>query len=290
MSNEPPFVFDPGRQTDKLRVSLPLREKAVRNGRRSKLNPDNWVSAHALGVGYSELVDAVDWLFRFACITRQTALDEEVGFLRAQLDVIGTNIEPEPENETSYVNVPRFYLAAAALHWASGDSLPAPLVDAAAHARDQWRTRQGGVQAAVDAVPRNGGWERLLAIHFVADFLIHAIRGDWSWITGMHERAFTYLDAMEAPSVPGLLIRFCVLLAHCCRNETAGDGRSDAARQALNRCVRSWADAIIKGEPWDASMTFLVLAVLAFERAVNGAEPSMPDVVRALVGPAFDKG
>ena len=290
MGSEAPFVFDAGRQTDKLRVSLPLREKAVRNGRRSKLNPDNWVSTDALGVGYSELVDAVDWLFRFACITRQTALDEEVGFLRAQLDVIGTNIEPEPENETSYVNVPRFYLAAAALHWASGESLPVPLVDAATHARDQWRTRQGGVQAAVDAVPRNGGWERLLAIHFVADFLIYAIRGDWSWITGMHERAFTYLDAMEAPSVPGLLIRFCGLLADCYRSDAAGEACPDAARQALNRCVRSWADAIIKGEPWDASMTFLVLAVLAFERAVNGAEPSMPDVVRALVGPAFDKG
>lgn len=239
------------------------------------------------GVGYSELVDAVDWLFRFACITRQTFLDEEVGFLRAQLDVIGTDVEPNPENETSYINVPRFYLAAAALHWASGESLPMPMVDAAAHTRDQWRTRQGGVQAAVDAVPRNGGWERLLAMHFVADFLINAVRGDWSWITGIHERAFTYLDAMEAPSVPGLLIRFCVLLADFGRSESRADGDSDAARQALNRCVRSWADATINGEPWDTSMTFLVLAVLAFERVVNGAEPSLPAVFRAVLGPAF---
>lgn len=284
------FVFDPGRQTAKLRASLLLRQKAVLNGRRSKLSPENWTSAHELGAGYSELVDAVDWLFRFACILRETRLDEEVRFLQAQLDIVGTRIEPDPANETSYINVPRFYLAAAALQWAGGQALPAPLVDAAARARDEWCTRQGGVQAAIDSVPRHGGWERLLAMHFLADFLIHALRGDWSWIIDMHERAFTYLDAMDAPSAPGLLVRFCVLLAGCGQSAVPQNADSDAARQALNRCVRSWADAVIKGEPWDVSLTFLILAILAFERAVNGAEPSMPAVIRAVLGPAFDEG
>lgn len=287
MRSERAFVFDPGRQAAKLRAALPLRQKAVLNGRRSKLNPENWASAHALGAGYSELVDAVDWLFRFALITRETRLDEEVGFLQAQLAVVGTSVQPDPANETSYVNVPRFYLAAAALRWAGGQQLPAPLLDAAAGARDEWRARQGGIQAALDSVPRHGGWERLLAMHFVVDFLIHALRGDWSWIADVHRRAFTYLDAMEAPSASGLLIRFCVLLSDFARCESPADGDSDAARQALNGCVRSWADAIIKGEPWDASVTFLVLAVLAFERAVNGTEASLPAVVRAVLGPAF---
>lgn len=276
------FVFDPGWQAAKLRAALPLRQRAALNGHRSKLNPENWASAHALGAGYSELVDAVDWLFRFALITRQTGLDEEVRFLQTQLGVVGTSIEPDPANETSYVNVPRFYLAAAALRWAGGQKLPAPLLDAAARARDEWRTRQGGIQAALDSVPLHGGWERLLAMQFVVDFLIHALRGDWSWIADVHRRAFTYLDAMEAPSASGLFIRFCVLLADCGRSESRAYGDSDAARQALNGCVRSWADATIKGEPWDASMTFLVLAVLAFERTVNGTEPSLPAVVRAV--------
>lgn len=283
MGSEVSFVYDPGKRAAALRQALPLRLRAATNGLRSHLDPEAWRGAHESGLGYSEMVFAADALLRYAYMARSADLRDAAAFLAGQLPICGEQNEAGPANETSFITVPAFHRAAAAVRWAHEGVLPLEPLRTAARIRDDGRTRRGGLQAVIDAVPHSGGWQRSLALSFSADFVTRAALGDWDWIDDVAQRGFLYLDALKAPSADGLLIVFCRCLVACVRSERAARDVGDA-RAALNRCAASWADSVIAGQPWDASAVLLFFCVYAFEQFVNDRVPSVQEVTGALLG------
>ena len=283
MGSEVSFAYDPGKRAAALREALPLRLRAATNGLRSHLDPEAWRAAHASRLGYSEMVFAADALLRYAYMAHAADLREAAAFLASQVSLCGEQNEADPANETSFITVPAFHRAAAAVRWAHEGVLPLEPLKTAARIRDDGRTRRGGLQTVIDDVPHSGGWQRSLALSFSADFVTRAVLGDWDWIDDVAQRGFLYLDALKAPSADGLLILFCRRLGGCARGEHTTRDVNDA-RTALNRCVASWADSVIAGQPWDASVVLLFFCVYAFERVVNDRVPSVQEVTGALLG------
>lgn len=283
MGSDPSFVFEPGKRAATLREALPLRLKAATNGLRSHLDFGSWRAAHESHLGYAEMVFAADGLFRFASIARPVDLIDAAAFLVGQLPLCGEQGEADPSNETSFITVPAFHRAAAAVRWAHEGSLPVEPLRTAARVRADGWARKGGLQSVIDSVPRDGGWQRTLALSFSADFVVHAVLGDWGWIDDVSGRAFDHLGTLKAPSADGRLIQFCTRLSASARPSATPDD-AEQARAALNRCAASWADAVIAGQPWDASIVLLYFCVHAFERVVNDREPQVLEVTRALHG------
>lgn len=248
------FTYSPGKHEYTLCRDLPLRLRAATNGLRSHLDPESWRAAHESGLGYVEMVFAADGLFRFAYIAPSSDAREAAAFLAAQLVLCGDHNQADPANETSFVTVPAFHRAAAAVRWAHEGSVSAAALETAARVREAGRARLGGLQAAIDSVPRDGGWQRGLAVGFSADFVTHAVLGDWAWVDDAAQRGFLYLDSIKAPSADGLLIQFFRKLSACVGLiRTTGD--VGQAREALNRCADSWASSVIAGQPWDAGLS-----------------------------------
>lgn len=283
MGSESSFVYDPGKRAAALREALSLRLRVATNGLRSHLDPEAWRGAHESGLGYSEMVFAADALLRYAYMAHSADLREATAFLASQVSLCGEQNEAAPANETSFITVPAFHCAAAALRWAHESVLPLEPLKTAARIRDDGRTQRGGLQAVIDAVPHSAGWQRSLALSFSADFVTRAVLGDWDWIDDVARREFLYLETLKAPSADGQLILFCRRLRGCARDEHATRDVNEA-RTALNRCVASWADSVIAGQPWDASIVLLFFCVYAFERVVNNRAPSVQEVTGALHG------
>lgn len=185
--------------------------------------------------------------------------------------------------ETAHILVPRFFIAAAVLRWADEGRVAIEPIDVAARVTTDWRSAQGGLQAAIDAVPRSGGWQRMLAIDFSLEFVCQALRGEWGWIVEVHRNGFSFVDKGKKFSAHGLLISFCVRLAEIGRSSEPTKDMVAGCREALNRCGRSWADSVIADEPWDAPLTLLYLCVYVFEVVVNNRHPTVIDVNFALL-------
>ena len=285
MGSDAPFVYDAGKRAAALREALSARLRAAANGLRSHLDPEAWRAAHESSLGYSEMIFAADALFRYAYIAHSADLREATAFLAGQLPLCGEQNDADPSNETSLVTIPAFHRAAAAVRWAHEGLLTLEPLRTAARIRNEGRARQGGLQSIIDGVPRVGGWQRTLALSFSADFVTHAALGRWDWIEDVTQRGFLYLDALKTPSVDGLLIQFCRRLSTCVRKGCTAD-EVEQARAALNRCAASWADSVIAGQPWDASLVLLFFCVHAYEQAVCGTMPSVIEASRALLGEA----
>lgn len=283
MASEAPFVYQSGKRVGVLREALPLRLRAATNGLRSHLDPASWHAAHDSHLGYTEMVFAADGLLRFAYVAQSSSLGQESAFLASQLSLCGEQRDADPLNETSFIAVPAFHRAGAAVRWAHEGAVPRDPLVTAARIREEGWGRHGGIQAVIDSVPRDGGWQRTLALSFSADLVTHAVLGDWGWIDDVAQRGFLYLDAVKTPSADGQLILFCRRLSDCMRNgKTTID--VDEARVALNRCADSWVASVIAGQPWDASVVLLYFCVYAFEHFVREASPSVIEVNRALLG------
>lgn len=285
MASDAAFIYAPGKRADALHEALPLRLRAATNGLRSHLDPEAWRAAHESRLGYSEMVFAADALFRYAYIAHSADLREAAAFLAGQVPLCGEQSDVDPSNETSLVTVPAFHRAAAAVRWMHEGMLPLQPLSTAARIRDEGRAWQGGLHSIIDGVPHDGGWQRALALSFSADFVTHAMLGHWDWIEDVAQRGFLYLDALKTPSADGLLIQFCRRLSTCVRKGCAAD-EVERARAALDRCAASWADSVIAGRPWDASLVLLFFCVHAYEQAVCGAMPSVIEASRALLGGA----
>lgn len=285
MASDAEFIYEPGKRADALREALPLRLRVATNGLRSHLDPEAWRAAHESSLGYSEMVFAADALFRYAYIANSADLREAAAFLAGQVSLCGEQNDADPSNETSLVTTPAFHRAAAAVRWAHEGLLPLEPLRTAARIRNEGRARQGGLQSIIDGMPHVGGWQRTLALSFSADFVTHAALGSWDWIEDVAQRGFLYLDALKTPSADGLLIQFCRRLSSCVRKGCAAN-EVELARAALNRCAASWAESVIAGQPWDASLVLLFFCVHAYEQAVRGAMPSAIEASRALLGGA----
>lgn len=284
MGSDAPFVFEAGKRADALSAVLPDRAAAVARRAPDYRDAEFWRSGHALGIGHIRVASAVEWLLRYAYTGRRGDVPEEARVLAVQVEAVGELAGARISAETGYVVVPEFHLASAIVAWANtGVLLPEPVARAQSVARDH-RAVQGGLAAAIAAVPRSGGWERALAREFAPEFVAAVLLEDWAWVDEAYGGGFAYLDSLKKPSAPGLIVHFCILLRRA--DATRTDDEVAACREALNRCAQSWADSLIADEPWDARLSWLFLCAYAFDRTVAGVRPSLPAVNRALLGTA----
>ncbi len=283
MGSEAPFVFEGGKRMDVL--ASVLRDRAAVVGRRAPdyRDPEFWRAGHALGVGYIRVASAVEWLLRYAYAGRRDDVSEETRALATQVDAVGDLTGSRVSAESGYVVVPEFHMASAIVAWAHTGLLPTDPIVRASSVAQEHRTAQGGLAAAIAAVPRSGGWERVLAREFAPEFVTAALLEDWAWVDEAQNSGFAYLDSLKKPSPAGLVVQFCILLRRV--DAARSDDGVAACREALNRCAQSWADSVIADEPWDARLSWLFLCVYAFERTVAGAQISLPAANRALLGP-----
>lgn len=283
MGSEAPFVFDAGKRADALSAVLPDRASAVARRAPDYRDVEFWRSGHALGIGYIRVASAVEWLLRYAYTGWRQDVSDEARLLAVQVETVADLSRARISAETGYIVVPEFHLASAIVAWANTGVLPTePVARAQSVARDH-RATQGGLAAAIAAVPRSAGWERTLAREFAPEFVASVLLEDWAWVDEAHDCGFAYLDSLKKPSPPGLVVQFCIHLRRAAA--TRSDSGVTACREALNRCAQSWAESLIADEPWDARLSWLFLCAYAFDRTVAGVQPSLPAANLALLGP-----
>jgi len=282
VGSDTPFVFEPGKRADALSAVVPDRAAAVARRAPDYRDAEFWRSGHALGIGHIRVASAVEWLLRYAYTGRRGDVSEEARVLAAQVETVGDLAGARVSAETGYIVVPEFQLASAIAAWANTGVLPTePVARAQSIARDH-RAVQGGLAAAIAAVPRSGGWERALAREFVPEFVAAVLLEDWAWVDEAYGSGFAYLDSLKKPSPSGLIAYFCILFRRAVA--THSNDEVAACRAALNRCAQSWADSLIADEPWDARLSWLFLCTYAFDRTVAGVRSSLSAVNLSLFG------
>lgn len=282
MASDGPFVLELRRLSATFPAALSQRRRAVARQTEDFLDRDYWASAHAKGLGYVRLIAAVDWLLTYALVEQPADLAGEAKLLAEQRTVIGdVDWTTEPAG-TAHITVANFYAAAAVVPWARGEAVNQEALNEAVRIGEEWRVQQGGLRSVLDGIGQEGGWQRTRALTFARDFVCHALLGDWAWLDEVYRVGFGYLDGAAQPSASGLLVRFSASLARAMQmppNATSGD-----VREALQQCAYSWATAIVRGEPWDAPLTLLYLAVAAYERWMGKRNVEVLGVARALRG------
>lgn len=282
MASDNAFVLNPGRLAGKFPNALSERRRAVARQTEDFLDRDYWASAQMKGMGYVRLITAVDWLLTFALVERPADLDSEAALLAEQHAMIGdVDWTTEPAG-TAHITVANFHTAAAVIPWALGESLDRDALSEAVRIGEEWRAQEGGLQAVLDGIGQGGGWQRTRTLTFARDFVCHAVLGDWAWADEVYRTGFAFLDGLAQPSASALLIRFCAFLARAM--QTPLDAAREDAREALQQCAYSWATAIVRGEPWDAPLTLLYLAVAAYECWIGKRSVEVLSVARALRG------
>lgn len=284
MSAGEAVAFHPGRLGPKLAAVLTSRIKSALGRTYEFLDANRWASAHENGLAHVRLIGAVEWLLGLVAFT-QKPMDEEFALLREQRARIGFVDWTSQPASAAHITVPDYFVAAAVADWRDGGPNQADLKEAVRIA-EAWRASQGGLEKVLADVPRDGGWQRLLAIKFAREFVCRASLGDWAGIAALHAAGFRYLDETANPSAAGLLIVCCVRLAELA--ERPSEGGEARCRDALQRCVHSWRMSVAADQVWDASMNLLYLCFWVFEHAVSHRDPSVAEVGQALLGTTAD--
>lgn len=282
MSAGEAVAFHPGRLGPKLAAVLTARIKAALGRTYEFLDANRWASAHEKGLAHVRLIGAVDWLLGLVAFT-QKPMDEEFAVLREQRARIGFVDWTAQPASAAHITVPDYFVAAAVADWRDDGPNQAYLKEAVRIA-EAWRASEGGLERVLADVPRDGGWQRLLATKFAREFVCRAVLGDWAGIAALHAAGFRYLDETANPSATGLLIGYSIRLAEL--TQSPSEEGQVRCRDALQRCVHSWRMSLAADEVWDASLTLLYLCVWSFERVMNDRRVSALNVGAVLLGDA----
>lgn len=280
MSTGDAVAFHPGRLGPKLAAVLTSRIKSALGRTYEFLDANRWASAHEKGLAHVRLIGAVEWLLGLVAFT-QKPMGEEFAVLREQRARIGFVDWTCQPASAAHITVPDYFVAAAVADWRDSGPNQADLKEAVRVA-EAWRASQGGLEQVLADVPRDGGWQRLLATKFAREFVCRTALGDWAGIAVLHAVGFRYLDEMANPSAAGLLIVCCVRLAEW--TQSPSDEGEARCRDALQRCVHSWRMSVAADEVWDASLTLLYLCIWAFERTENQRRATVLIVGEVLLG------
>lgn len=276
------FVFESSQLAKKLAVAVPVRQQAAAGRAFEFLDKARWSSAHDRGLAHVRLIGAMEWLLGLVVLT-QKPLDDDFAVLREQRARIGFVDWTTQPTSAAHITVPDFFVAAAVVGCRDVGPDTSSLREAVRIA-ESWRAGLGGLEQVLADVPRDGGWQRLLATKFAREFVCRTALGDWEGSAALHAAGFRYLDEMANSSAAGLLIVYCVRLAQLARSPSEeGEAR---CRDALQRCVHPWWMSVAGDEVWDTSLTLLYLCIWAFERTVNNRSATVLDIGRALLGNA----
>lgn len=250
------------------------------------LDSSRWASAHDKGLAHVRLIGAVEWLLGLVAFTRE-AMDDRFAVLREQRARIGFVDWITQPAGAAHITVPDYLVAAAVVGW-QDEGPDMESLREAVRIVEAWRASQGGLEPVLSDLPRDGGWQRLLAAKFVREFVCRAALGDWEGVAMLHAAGFRYLDAMTSPSAAGLLIVYCVRLAELVRGPS--DTAEARCRDSLRQCMHSWRLSVAADDVWDTSLTLLYLCAWTFEHAIGHRSPSVRSVGETLLGMAADAG